>query len=97
MAKAIFEHAPSLTVYHFSDARLHLQMQVTLRSALLVSICDHSFCADLVSFNNDIGPLDWYQASRFLEILTEIFRQMVVFRRLKCTSMWRVWTVIFWL
>ena len=83
-AAAILAHTPFITaeekgflqedeaLVHFSDARVHRQMQVTLRSAILESVRDHTLFPEIDIFDKTIGPLDLYQGSRLLAKLSDL-------------------------
>ena len=60
------------TSHHFVDARLHRQMQVTLRTALLEALQGHVLFPELDLINQSIGPLDLYQGSRLLSKFVHI-------------------------
>ena len=84
LAAEIIKHAPSLleaekkylkedeALFHFSDARFHRQMQVALRSAVLLTVLDHVFSKDLKAFIRNLGVIDLYQSSRLLAKLIEM-------------------------
>jgi hypothetical protein len=55
---------------HFNDTRVHRQMQVTLRTAILDAVRDHVLFSELNIFDQTIGPFDLYQSSRLLAKLT---------------------------
>jgi hypothetical protein len=58
---------------HFHDARIHRQMQVELRAAVMRAVpSDHVLYNDLAAFKRDKGVLDLYQGSRHLAHLTEL-------------------------
>ena len=84
-ADEISKNAPSLleeekrflkedeSLMHFHNARVHRQMQVDLRAAVLRAIpSDHILYNDLAAFNRDISVVDLYQGSRLLAHLTEL-------------------------
>ena len=54
------------------DARLHRQMQVTLRAAIMDAVRGHALFPEIEIFQKTIGPLDLYQGSRLLSKLTEL-------------------------
>ena len=83
-ADEIIKYTPSATaeekqflkddekLFHFVDARLHRQMQVTLRAAIMDAVRGHALFPEIEIFQKTIGPLDLYQGSRLLSKLTEL-------------------------
>ena len=83
-ADEIIKYTPSATaeeklflkddekLFHFEDARLHRQMQVTLRNAIVDAVRGHPLFPELDIVQKTIGPLDLYQGSRLLSKLTEL-------------------------
>jgi hypothetical protein len=83
-AAAILQHTPTATaeekqflledekLFHFNNARVHRQMQVTLSTAIIEAVRDSALFSELDIFDQTIGPLDLYQGSRLLWKLTEL-------------------------
>ena len=59
-------------LFHFTDARTHRQMQVTLRAALMQALQDHALFPEIEIFDKTMGPLDLYQGSRLLAKISEL-------------------------
>jgi hypothetical protein len=83
-AAAIIQHTPTATaeekqflledenLFHFHNACVHRQMQVTFSTAIIEAVRDHALFSELDIFDQTIGPLDLYQGSRLLWKLTEL-------------------------
>ena len=84
-ADAILAHCPGMPVpvqqqlrleadqFHFQHRQTHLQMQVTLRQAIMQSIQGHSILVIMNPLNSDIDDTDLYQGSRILKLLLDQF------------------------
>jgi hypothetical protein len=84
-AAEIIKNTPSITdeekgflvddekLLHFTDARTHRQMQVTLRVALMQALRDYALFPEIEIFDKSMGPLKLYQGSRLLAKITELY------------------------
>jgi len=92
-SNAVIQHCPRATLseqayfqedetsFHWNNARVHRQMQVTLRRAVLSAVSGHPFHAGLAIFDQTIDTMDLYQGSRLLAHLVETMDDFLATKR----------------